>query len=59
VSVKCGVPYKLQLFEYKVLRKMSGPKNNELSKQFRILGNKEFHDLYRSPSIVKTVKSRR
>jgi len=41
-----------------VLRKILGLKRDEVKGQFRILNNKELHDLYRSPSIVKAVKSR-
>jgi len=46
----------LQISENKVLSKIFGPKNGEMSRQFRILCNKELCDLYRSPSIVRVVK---
>jgi hypothetical protein len=42
--------------EEKLLRKMFGQKKNEGSDLFRIFHNKEYHDSYRSPYVVKTVK---
>jgi hypothetical protein len=48
--------YKLQVYENKVLRKIFIPERDDVSEQFRILHNKELHDLYRLPSIGRTVK---
>jgi hypothetical protein len=48
---------KLQASENQVLRKIFGPKNDKVGWQFRILYNMVIHDLNRSPSIVKIVKS--
>jgi hypothetical protein len=56
VSLTLREGRKLQLFEIEVARKMSGLKEDEVSKQFRLLSNEELCDLYRSPDIVKTVK---
>jgi hypothetical protein len=46
------------VFEYKVLRKILGPKQDKLNGQFRILLNEELHDFCRLLSIVRTVKCR-
>jgi hypothetical protein len=45
------------MFENKVLRKICGPKKDELNEQFTILYNEELCDCYRTPCIVRTVKS--
>jgi hypothetical protein len=42
-----------------VLRKIFGPKRDEVIGGWRKLHNKELHDLYTSPSIVRIMKSRR
>jgi hypothetical protein len=36
-----------------------GPKRDELTGDWRKLHNKELHDLYSSPSIIRIMKSRR
>jgi hypothetical protein len=40
-----------------MIRKVFGPKEEELIKRYRILHNEESLDLYRSPFSVKIVKS--
>jgi hypothetical protein len=47
------------VFENRVLRRISGPQRNELSGEWRNLLNKELHDLYSSPSIIRIIKSTR
>jgi hypothetical protein len=42
-----------------VLRRIFGPKRDELTGEWRKLHNKELHDLYSSPSIIRIIKSRR
>jgi hypothetical protein len=42
-----------------VLRKVFGPKRDEVSGEWRKLHNKELRDLYSSPSIITIIKSRR
>jgi hypothetical protein len=42
-----------------VLRRISEPKRNEVTGEWRKLHNEEFNDLYSSPSIVRVIKSRR
>jgi len=48
--------HKLQMFENRGLRKIFRPKKDEVTEQFWVLHNMEFHDLYRSPSIIRIVK---
>jgi hypothetical protein len=46
------------VFENRVLRRIFGPKR-EVTSEWRKLHNKELHDLYSSPSIIRLIKSRR
>jgi hypothetical protein len=46
------------VFENRVLRKIFGPKRDEVAGERRKLHNKELHDLYSSPSIIRIIKSR-
>ena len=48
----------LGIFENRILRRIVGPKRNE-NGEWRRLHNQEFHRLYRSPNIVRVIKSRR
>jgi hypothetical protein len=47
------------VFENRVLRKIFGPKRDEVTGEWRKLHNEELHDLYSSPSIITIMKSRR
>jgi hypothetical protein len=47
------------VFENRVLRRIFGPKRDEMTGEWRKLHNKERHDLYSSPSIIRIIKSRR
>jgi hypothetical protein len=47
------------LFENRVLRRIFGPKRNEVTGGWRKLHNEELHNLYSSPSIIRMIKSRR
>jgi hypothetical protein len=42
-----------------VLRRISGPKREEVAGGWRRLHNEELHNLYASPDIVRVIKSRR
>jgi hypothetical protein len=47
----------LRVFENRVLRRIFGPKRNEVTGEWRRLHNEELHDLYSSPTIVQVIKS--
>jgi hypothetical protein len=47
------------LFENKVLRRIFGPKRDEVTGGLRKLHYEELHDLYSSLSIIRIIKSRK
>ena len=47
------------MFENRVLRRVFGPKKDEVTWEWRKLHNEELRDLYSLPNIVWVVKSRR
>jgi hypothetical protein len=47
------------VFENRVLRRIFGPKRDEVTGEWRTLHNEELRDLYSSTSIIRIVKSRR
>jgi hypothetical protein len=42
-----------------VLRRIFGPKGDEVTGDWRKLHNEDLHNLYSSPSIITMIKSRR
>jgi hypothetical protein len=50
---------RLRVFENRVLRKVFGPKRDEVTGEWRKLHNEELSDLYSLSNIVRVVKSRR
>jgi len=46
------------VFENRGLRRMFGPKRDNLTGEWRQLHNEEINDLYCSPNIVRVIKSR-
>jgi hypothetical protein len=51
--------HKLRVFEKRVLRRIFGPKRDEVTGGWRSLRNEKLHNLYSSPSIIRIIKSRR
>jgi hypothetical protein len=51
--------HRLRVFENRVLRRIFGPKRDEVTGEWRKLHNEELHNLYSSPDIIRQVKSRR
>jgi hypothetical protein len=49
--------HKLRVFENRVLRRIFGPKRDEVTGEWRKLHNEELHDLYSSS--IRIIKSRR
>jgi hypothetical protein len=50
---------RLRVFENRVLRRIFGPKRDEVTGDWRRLHNKELYALYSSPNIIRVIKSRR
>jgi hypothetical protein len=50
---------RLKAFENRVLRRVFGPKRDEVTGEWRKLYNEELNSLYSLPNIVRVVKSRR
>jgi hypothetical protein len=51
--------HRLRVFENRVLRRIFGPKRDEVTGEWRKLHNEELNNLYSSPDIIRQVKSRR
>jgi hypothetical protein len=51
--------HRLRVFENRVLRRIFGPKRDEVMRGWRKLHNEELRDLYCLPSIIRIMKSRR
>jgi hypothetical protein len=49
---------RLRVFENRVLRRIFGPKRDEVTGGWRKLHNEELRDLYYSPSIIRIIKSK-
>jgi hypothetical protein len=45
------------VFENRVLRRIFGPKRDEVTRDWRKLHNEELHNLYSSPNIIRMIKS--
>jgi hypothetical protein len=50
---------RLRVFENRALRRIFGPKRDEVTGEWRKLHNEELYDLYCSPNSVWVIKSRR
>jgi hypothetical protein len=51
--------HRLRVFENRVLRRIFGPKRDEVTGEWRKLHNEEVYNLYSSSDIIRQVKSRR
>jgi hypothetical protein len=51
--------HRLRVFENRVLRRLFGPKRDEVTGEWRRLHKEELNDLYSSPNIIRVIKSRR
>jgi len=49
----------LRVFDNRVLRRIFGPKRDEVKEEWRKLHDAEFNGLYCSPKIIRVMKSRR
>jgi hypothetical protein len=51
--------HRLRVFDNRVLRRIFGPKRDEVTGEWRKLHNKELNDLSSSPSIIRIIKLQR
>jgi hypothetical protein len=58
-SLKLREECMLRVFENKVLRRIFGPKRDEVTGKLRRLHKEELHAMYSSSSIIRVIKSRR
>jgi hypothetical protein len=47
------------VFENRVLRRIFGPRRDDVTGDWRKQHNEELHNLYSSPNIIRMIKSRR
>jgi hypothetical protein len=59
LSLTLREEHRLGVFDNRVLRKIFGPKMDEVTREWRKLHNEELRDLYYSPRIIRIIKSRR
>jgi hypothetical protein len=59
LSLTVREEYKLRVFENRVLRRIFGPKRDEVMGGWRKLHTEELHNLCSSPSTIRIIKSRR
>jgi hypothetical protein len=58
-SLTLSEEHRLRVFENRVLRRIFGPKRDEVTGGWRKLHNEEPQNLYSSPSIIRLIKTRR
>ena len=50
---------RLRVFENRVLRRIFGPKRDEVTREWKTLHNEELNNMQSSPNVVWVIKSRR
>jgi hypothetical protein len=58
-SLKSRVELRLRVSENRMLRRIFGPKRDEVTGELREMHNGELHNLYSSPDFIRQIKSRR
>jgi hypothetical protein len=58
-SLTLRVRHRLRVFENRVLRRICGPKRDEVIGGWRKLHNEELHNLYCSPNIIRKITQSR
>jgi hypothetical protein len=51
--------HRLRVLENRVLRRIFGPRRDEVTGNWRKLPNEELHNSYSSPKIIRIIKPRR
>ena len=49
----------MRVFENRVLKRIFGPKRDEVTMEWRKLHDEEINDLYSSPNIFRVIRSKR
>jgi hypothetical protein len=57
-SVTLREKHRQRVFENRVLRRIFGPKRDDVTGEWRKLHNEELHSLYSSPNIIRQMQSR-
>jgi hypothetical protein len=58
LSLTLREEHRLKVFEKRVLRRIFGPKRDEVTGEWRKLHSGELHNLFSSPDIIMHIKSR-
>jgi hypothetical protein len=58
-SLTLSEVHRLRGFENRVLRRIFGPKRDEVTGEWRKLHSEDLHNFYSSPDIIRQIKSRR
>jgi hypothetical protein len=59
LSLTLREEHRLRVFENRVLRRIFGPKRDEVTGDWRKLHNEELHNLYSSSSIIRMIMTRK
>jgi hypothetical protein len=59
LSLTLREEHRLRVCENGILRRMSGPKRDEVTEEWIKLQNEELHILYSSQNIIRQIKSRK
>jgi hypothetical protein len=59
LSLTLREEHRLRVSKNRVLRRIFGPKRDEVTGEWRKLHNKELQNLYSSPSIIRIIKPRK
>jgi hypothetical protein len=58
-SVTLREEHRLRVFDNRVLRRIFGPKRDDVTGDWRKLHNEELHNLYALPNVIRMIKSRK
>jgi hypothetical protein len=56
-SLTLGEEHRLRVFENRMLRRIFGPKRDEVTGKWRKLHNEELYNVFSSPNIIRMIKS--
>jgi hypothetical protein len=51
--------HRVSVIENRVLRRIFGPKRDEMMEEWKKLHNEELHNMYSSPNVIRMIKSSR